>query len=57
MHPANVCGFFKLLHWPSYLPMVAQSHSMSLEVSSVVFGRGFKYYNININFFLLNVYM
>ena len=25
--------------------------------SSEVFGRGFKYYNIDINFFCLNVYM
>ena len=50
MHPAAVCRFFKLLYWPSYLPMVAQSHSMPLEVSTEVFGRGFKYYNIDINF-------
>ena len=59
MHHAGVRGFLKLLRWPSYLPMVAQSHSIPLgsgNYSSEVSARVSSTTISTLIFFYLNVY-
>ena len=62
-HPAAVCGFWKLLYWPLYIIAKGGTVSLNAPWSLVTShpecsaGVSSTSYNIDTNFFYLNVYM